>query len=44
MIYEVPRIAGRCVGLNDRDARWHDLYKIRVSTAASNDAASNRPL
>lgn len=34
VIYEVPRSEPDAiyVGLNDRDARWHDLYKIRVST------------
>lgn len=34
MIYEVPRSEPDAiyVGLNDRDARWHDLYKVRVST------------
>lgn len=33
-IYEVPRGEPDAiyVGLNDRDARWHDLYKVRVST------------
>ncbi|MDQ3255573.1 MAG: S9 family peptidase [Acidobacteriota bacterium] len=33
-IYEVPRSEPDTiyVGLNDRDARWHDLYKLRVST------------
>ncbi|HVF26818.1 MAG TPA: S9 family peptidase [Pyrinomonadaceae bacterium] len=33
-IYEVPRSEPDTiyVGLNDRDARWHDLYKVRVST------------
>jgi dipeptidyl aminopeptidase/acylaminoacyl peptidase len=33
-IYEVPRSQPDTiyVGLNDRDARWHDLYKVRVST------------
>ena len=35
-IYEVPRSEPDTiyVGLNDRDARWHDLYKVRVSTGA----------
>lgn len=34
LIYEVPRSEPDTmyVGLNDRDARWHDLYKLRVST------------
>lgn len=34
VIYEVPRNDPDAiyVGLNDRDARWHDLYKVRVST------------
>ena len=34
LIYEVPRTEPDAiyVGLNDRDARWHDLYKLRVST------------
>lgn len=33
-IYEVPRNEPDTiyVGLNDRDARWHDLYQVRVST------------
>jgi dipeptidyl aminopeptidase/acylaminoacyl peptidase len=33
-IYEVPRTEPDVVyiGLNDRDARWHDLYKLRIST------------
>src|SRR5687767_12452850 len=33
-IYEVPRSEPDAiyVGLNDRDARWHDLYRVRVST------------
>lgn len=33
-IYEVPRNDPDTiyVGLNERDARWHDLYKVRVST------------
>ena len=33
-IYEVPRSDPDAiyVGLNDRDARWHDLYRLRVST------------
>lgn len=35
-IYEVPRSEPDViyVGLNDRDAKWHDLYKVRVSTGA----------
>jgi dipeptidyl aminopeptidase/acylaminoacyl peptidase len=34
LIYEVPRNEPDAiyVGLNDRDARWHDLYKLRVSS------------
>ena len=34
LIYEVPRSEPDTmyVGLNGRDARWHDLYKLRVST------------
>ena len=34
LIYEVPRSEPDTmyVGLNERDARWHDLYKLRVST------------
>ncbi|HEY9282836.1 MAG TPA: S9 family peptidase [Pyrinomonadaceae bacterium] len=34
VIYEVPRSDPDAiyVGLNDRDARWHDLYKLRLST------------
>ena len=33
-IYEVPRSDPDSiyVGLNDRDARWHDLYRLRLST------------
>jgi dipeptidyl aminopeptidase/acylaminoacyl peptidase len=33
-IYEVPRNEPDViyVGLNNRDARWHDLYKLRIST------------
>ena len=33
-IYEMPRSEPDAiyVGLNDRDARWHDLYKVRIST------------
>jgi len=33
-IYEVPRTEPDAiyVGLNDRDARWHDLYKLRISS------------
>ena len=33
-IYSVPRSEPDAiyVGLNDRDAAWHDLYKVRVST------------
>ncbi|HYO62619.1 MAG TPA: S9 family peptidase [Pyrinomonadaceae bacterium] len=34
VIYEVPRSDPDAiyVGLNDRDPRWHDLYKVRLST------------
>ena len=34
VIYDVPRNEPDTmyVGLNDRDSRWHDLYKLRVST------------
>lgn len=34
MIYSAPRADPDViyVGLNDRDAAWHDLYKVRVST------------
>ncbi|HVF28648.1 MAG TPA: prolyl oligopeptidase family serine peptidase, partial [Pyrinomonadaceae bacterium] len=34
VIYEVPRNEPDTiyVGLNDRDARWHDLYRLRVSS------------
>jgi dipeptidyl aminopeptidase/acylaminoacyl peptidase len=34
IIREVPRSAPDTiyVGLNDRDARWHDLYKIHIAT------------
>ena len=34
IIYEMPRADPDAiyVGLNNRDARWHDLYKLRVST------------
>lgn len=34
LIYERPRHQPDIlyVGLNDRDAQWHDLYKIRIST------------
>ncbi|MBA3769195.1 MAG: S9 family peptidase [Blastocatellia bacterium] len=34
MIYDTPRSDPDViyVGLNDRDARWHDLYKVRIST------------
>jgi len=33
-IYEVPRSEPDAiyVGLNNRDARWHDLYKLRISS------------
>ena len=34
VIYDVPRSEPDTifVGLNDRDARWHDLYRLRVSS------------
>ena len=34
LIYDVPRSDPDTiyVGLNNRDARWHDLYKVRIST------------
>ena len=34
LIYEVPRTEPDAiyVGLNNRDARWHDLYKLSIST------------
>ncbi len=34
-IYDVPKKAPDTiyVGLNDRDAAWHDLYKVTISTA-----------
>ena len=34
MIYAVPRTDPDLiyVGLNDRDAAWHDLYRVRIST------------
>ena len=34
LIYEVPRNEPDAiyVGLNDRDPRWHDLYKLKIST------------
>lgn len=34
VIYDVPRDEPDTiyVGLNDRDPRWHDLYKVRIST------------
>ena len=33
-IYAVPRTEPDAiyVGLNDRDAAWHDLYKVKIST------------
>jgi hypothetical protein len=33
-IYAVPKSEpdAICVGLNDREASWHDLYKVRIST------------
>ncbi len=32
--YEVPRNEPDAIyiGLNNRDARWHDLYKLRISS------------
>jgi dipeptidyl aminopeptidase/acylaminoacyl peptidase len=34
MIYAVPRTEPDTmyIGLNDRDAAWHDLYKVKIST------------
>jgi dipeptidyl aminopeptidase/acylaminoacyl peptidase len=34
MIYEVPKTSPDIiyVGLNDRDAAWHDLYKVNITT------------
>ena len=34
IIYSVPRTEPDAiyVGLNDRDAAWHDLYKVKIST------------
>jgi dipeptidyl aminopeptidase/acylaminoacyl peptidase len=34
VIYDVPRESADLihVGLNDRDAAWHDLYEVRIST------------
>jgi dipeptidyl aminopeptidase/acylaminoacyl peptidase len=34
LIYDVPRSEPDAIyiGLNDRDARWHDLYKLRISS------------
>ncbi len=34
MIYDVPKSEPDTifVGLNDRDAAWHDLYKVKIST------------
>jgi dipeptidyl aminopeptidase/acylaminoacyl peptidase len=34
VIYSVPRTKPDIIyiGLNDRDARWHDLYELRLST------------
>lgn len=34
VIYSVPRAKPDIIyiGLNDRDARWHDLYELRIST------------
>ena len=34
LIYDVPRQNADLiyVGLNDRDAAWHDLYEVRIST------------
>lgn len=36
MIYAVPRESPDTlfVGLNDRDAAWHDVYKVTISTGA----------
>jgi dipeptidyl aminopeptidase/acylaminoacyl peptidase len=34
MIYDVPKSDPDAIyiGLNDRDAAWHDLYKVKIST------------
>jgi len=34
LIYDVPKTDPDIIyiGLNDRDASWHDLYKVRIST------------
>ena len=34
VIYDVPRHNPDLiyVGLNDRDAAWHDLYEVKIST------------
>ena len=34
LIYDVPRTEPDVIyiGLNNRDARWHDLYKLRISS------------
>src|SRR5919106_2508311 len=34
IIYDVPRTDTDAIhiGLNNRDARWHDLYKLKIST------------
>jgi hypothetical protein len=36
LIYGVPRTEpdAMYVGLNDRDPRWHDLYKVKISTGS----------
>ena len=36
VIYDVPRAKPDIlfIGLNDRDARWHDLYELHLSTGA----------
>jgi dipeptidyl aminopeptidase/acylaminoacyl peptidase len=43
MIYEVPKTDPDVifVGLNDRDAAWHDLYRVSISTGAKTLMRSN---
>src|SRR5215208_2204808 len=42
-IYAVPRSEPDTiyVGLNDRDAAWHDLYKVKISTGERNLVRKN---
>src|SRR6185295_12202193 len=42
-IFSVPRTEPDAiyVGLNDRDAAWHDLYKIKISTGEKNLVRKN---